>query len=244
MMDSKKYTKVFVLAFMFLYLLVAAISFCHAIEFFTIGNVQWMAIMLAFAFELGLAVCLASILLGRNRNNTVAWILLVVLVIVQVCGNTYSVFKYISMSNTDYYQYLAKPLLFFIEEVSQESVQIIISWIMGAILPIVAMLMTEMISKQLKDLDDESKVSGNVVDFEEAAEISSEQEVADEPSKLHEESSEKQNESGIVQTIKKVLSPKKEQENEHQKIKFTQTGPMIQKPKPDIEHYIDKKDSK
>ena len=143
--------KIFIYAFLFLYTLVAFISFCHAIEFFDIGNTHWMSIMLAFAFELGLAVCLASILIGINKKNNIAWLLLTILVLVQVIGNTYSVFKFISESGYDYYNYLAKPMLFMIEEVSQETVQVIISWIMGAILPIVALLMTEMVSNGIKE---------------------------------------------------------------------------------------------
>ena len=143
--------KIFIYAFLFLYALVAFISFCHAIEFFDIGNTHWMSIMLAFAFELGLAVCLASILIGANKRSNIAWILLTILVLVQVIGNTYSVFKFISESGYDYYNYLAKPMLFMIEEVSQETVQVIISWIMGAILPIVALLMTEMVANGIKE---------------------------------------------------------------------------------------------
>lgn len=143
--------KIFIYAFLFLYTLVAFISFCHAIEFFDIGNTHWMSIMLAFAFELGLAVCLASILIGTNKRNNIAWLLLTILVLVQVIGNTYSVFKFISESGYDYYNYLAKPMLFMIEEVSQETIKIIISWIMGAILPIVALLMTEMVANGIKE---------------------------------------------------------------------------------------------
>ena len=151
--------KIFIYAFLFLYALVAFISFCHAIEFFDIGNIHWMSIMLAFAFELGLAVCLASILIGTNKRNNIAWLLLTILVLVQIIGNTYSVFKFISESGHDYYNYLAKPMLFMIEEVSQETVQIIISWIMGAILPIVALLMTEMVANGIKETQmiDDSK---------------------------------------------------------------------------------------
>ena len=154
-MKNKITNKIFIYAFLFLYALVAFISFCHAIEFFDIGNTHWMSIMLAFAFELGLAVCLASILIGTNKRNNIAWVLLTLLVIVQVVGNTYSVFKYISESQVDYYNYLAKPLLFWIQEVSEETVQIIVSWIMGAILPIVALLMTEMVANGIKETQDE-----------------------------------------------------------------------------------------
>ena len=114
-MNQKLLTKVFIWGFLFLYLLVACISFCHAIQFFNIGNVQWMSITLAFAFELGLALSLAAILLSdENKKQTLPWILMVVLCLVQVVGNVYSTFKYISLSETEYYQYLAKPLLFFI----------------------------------------------------------------------------------------------------------------------------------
>jgi len=150
-MRNKLINKLFIYAFLFLYALVALISFCHAIEFFNIGNVQWMSVTLAFAFELGLAVCLASILIGTNKRNNIAWLLLTLLVVVQVVGNTYSVFKYISESQVDYYNYLAKPLLFWIQEVSEETVQVIVSWIMGAILPIVALLMTEMVANGIRE---------------------------------------------------------------------------------------------
>ena len=168
-MKNKLVNKLFIFAFLFLYALVALISFCHAIEFFNIGNVQWMSVTLAFAFELGLAVCLASILIGANKRNNIAWLLLTLLVIVQVVGNTYSVFKYISESQVDYYNYLAKPLLFWIQEVSEETVQIIVSWIMGAILPIVALLMTEMVANGIRETqmeDDKSLGEKTVNEYE------------------------------------------------------------------------------
>lgn len=152
-MNQKILTKVFIWGFLFLYLLVACISFCHAIQFFNIGNVQWMSITLAFAFELGLALSLAAILLSdENKKQTLPWILMIVLCLVQVIGNVYSTFKYISLSETEYYQYLAKPLLFFIEEVSEDTVQIIVSWIIGAILPIIALFMTDMVASNIKNL--------------------------------------------------------------------------------------------
>ena len=120
-----------------------------------------MSVTLAFAFELGLALSLAAILLSdKNKKQTLPWILMVVLCLVQVVGNVYSTFKYISLSETEYYQYLAKPLLFFIEEVSQDTVQIIVSWIIGAILPIIALFMTDMVASNIKNLhsdDNEDK---------------------------------------------------------------------------------------
>ena len=157
-MNQKVLHKVFIWGFLFLYLLVALISFCHAVQFFGIGNVKWMSISLAFAFELGLALSLASILLSdKNKKQTLPWILMITLTAVQVVGNVYSVFRYISVSDVDYYQYLAKPLLFFIEEVDENTIQIIVSWIMGAILPIVALMMTDMVANNIKNVSEDKK---------------------------------------------------------------------------------------
>ena len=159
-MNQKVLNKVFVWGFLFLYLLVACISFCHAVEFFNIGNVNWMSVTLAFAFELGLALSLTAILLSdSNSKNVLPWALMIILCAVQVIGNVYSTYKYIALSETEYYQYLAQPLLFWIEEISEETVRIIISWIIGAILPIIALFMTDMVASNLKTMnaDDETK---------------------------------------------------------------------------------------
>lgn len=155
-MNQKVLNKVFVWGFLLLYLLVACISFCHAVEFFNIGNANWMSITLAFAFEIGLALSLAAILLSySNSKNVLPWALMIILCAVQVIGNVYSTYKYIALSETEYYQYLAQPLLFWIEEISEETVRIIISWIIGAILPIIALFMTDMVASNLKTINDE-----------------------------------------------------------------------------------------
>lgn len=157
-MNQQKLNKAFIWGFLFLYLMVALISFCHAVQFFNIGNEQWMSIILAFSFELGLALSLASILLSdKNKSQTFPWILMIVLTTVQVVGNVYSVFKYVSLSQEEYYQYLAKPLLFFMEEVDENTIQVVVSWIMGAILPIVALLMTDMVAANIKHISDDDE---------------------------------------------------------------------------------------
>lgn len=153
-MKQKTLYKVFIWGFLFLYLLVAAISFFHAVQFFAIGNNIAMSVTLALAFEIGLALSLAAILLSEeNKKATLPWILMTILTLVQVIGNVYSTFKYIALSEEQYYQYLAKPLLFWMEGVTQDTVQIIVSWIIGAILPIIALFMTDMVATNIKNLN-------------------------------------------------------------------------------------------
>ena len=158
-MNQKLLYKVFIWGFLLLYLLVAAISFFHAIQFFNVGNNMAMSVVLAFAFEIGLALSLAAVLLSdANKRATLPWILMIVLTSVQVIGNVFSTFKFMSMSGTEYYQYLAKPLLFWIEGVSEDTVQIVVSWIIGAILPIIALFMTDMVATNIKNLNDVNKL--------------------------------------------------------------------------------------
>lgn len=140
----------FIWTFILLYSCTALISCIHAVDFFSIGNVSWMSIMLACVFEIGQATVLASLLLSENKNKLMPWALMIILTTVQVIGNVYSCFKFISMSEINYYQYLQKPLLFWINGISEETVMIIISYIIGALLPIVALCMTTMVANNLK----------------------------------------------------------------------------------------------
>lgn len=149
-MSSKLLYKIFIWTFVVLYVGTAFISYCHSIEFFNIGNANWMSYILGAIFELGQATVLASLLLTNNKKTLLPWCLMILLTAVQVIGNTFSVYKFMALSENDYYMYLSKPLLFWIEGVSQDTVMIIIAWIIGAMLPIVALAMTSMVTNQMK----------------------------------------------------------------------------------------------
>lgn len=140
----------FIIGFIILYAVTAFISFFHCIQFCLVGNVMWMAVLLSGAFEVGQSLCLASILLTDNKKTTVPWILMSLLTMVQVSGNVFSVYKYMVESNSNFYIYIQKSLLFWIEGISPDMILVVISWILGALLPIVALLMTDMIANNLK----------------------------------------------------------------------------------------------
>lgn len=150
-MNSKFLYRGLIISFTALYLLVAFISFWHCIAFCLVGNPMWISIMMSFAFEVGLALTLFSILTTENKSTVVPWILMTFLTFVQIIGNVYSVFKYMIESGTDFYKYINDSMLrWFIEDAPQGDVQSIIAIILGALLPIVALLMTSMVSNNLK----------------------------------------------------------------------------------------------
>ena len=230
-MNQKVLHRVFIWGFLFLYFLVALISFCHAVQFFGIGNIKWMSISLAFAFELGLALSLASILLSdKNKKQTLPWILMITLTAVQVVGNVYSVFRYISVSDVDYYQYLAKPLLFFIEEVDENTIQIIVSWIMGAILPIVALMMTDMVANNIKNVSEDKK------EVIESIKDKIEEDIEDQPVV-----EEKKETPVTVEEVKENLKPVKK--NEDSIADYIDILSAAQNKKPEVEEKKEEKKS-
>lgn len=173
-MNQKILYKVFVWGFLALYLMVACISFFHAIEFFSVGNPKVMSIVLAFAFEFGLALSLAAVLLSdKNKKATLPWILMIILTAVQVIGNVYSTYKYMAMSQVEYYQYLAQPLLFWSESVTEENVQVVVSWIIGAILPIIALFMTDMVATNIKNMEESKEKHSDIDDINEYVDVPS-----------------------------------------------------------------------
>lgn len=119
-MDTQIKDKIFkglIWSFLILYLSVALISGYHCVEFCMVGNPLILSIIMSFAFEVGLALTLFSILISdKNKNNTVSWILMSLLTCVQVMGNIYSVEKYMETSNNNFYIYIQNGFLHWFTE--------------------------------------------------------------------------------------------------------------------------------
>lgn len=130
--------------FSLLYLSVGVVSVYHAVSFFSISNNEWLAIVLALAFEIGQAAVLFSLLVSDSKK-IMPWILMGVLTIVQVLGNVYSSYQYSVLNSPDEIKYFTDSVLFFVQDPDPKVNQVMISYITGAILPIVALCMTSMV---------------------------------------------------------------------------------------------------
>lgn len=130
--------------FSLLYLSVGVVSVYHAVSFFSISNNEWLAIVLALAFEIGQAAVLFSLLVSDSKK-VMPWILMGVLTIVQVLGNVYSSYQYSVLNSPDEIKYFTDSVLFFVQDPDPKVNQVMISYITGAILPIVALCMTSMV---------------------------------------------------------------------------------------------------
>ena len=130
--------------FCILYLAVGFVSTYHSIGFFSISNESWLAIILAIAFEIGQAAVLFSLLVSKEKK-TMPWILMGVLTLVQVLGNVYSSYQYMVINSQDSIKYFTDSVLFYLQDPNPQVNQVMISYITGAILPVVALCMTSMV---------------------------------------------------------------------------------------------------
>ena len=73
-----------------------------------------------------------------------------ILTIVQVLGNVFSSYRYMILHNTDQIDYFTKSVLFFVQSPNPDYNYVMISYITGAILPVVALCMTSMVASMLK----------------------------------------------------------------------------------------------
>lgn len=153
-----KFTKktIYVGLFAILYLIVAFSSFFHACAFFGLANNDWMSIILAFAFEVGQAAVLFSLLTStKDRGRIMPWVLMIMFTLVQVIGNVYSSYKYIITNSVENLRYFKEPI-FIWTDLPDAQANVIIVYLVGALLPIAALLLTSMITNYLTDQSTEN----------------------------------------------------------------------------------------
>lgn len=149
--------KALTILFSILYLAVGFVSVYHSISFFSISNDKWLAIILACAFEIGQAAVLFSLLTNPNKK-IMPWVLMSVLTLVQVLGNVFSSYAWMLENSVDQIKYFTDSVMFFIQDPDPKVNQVMISYITGAILPIVALCMTSMIVDTGVKTDNEEPV--------------------------------------------------------------------------------------
>ena len=151
-----------IILFSLLYIAVGFVSTYHAIAFFEISNQQWLAVILAIAFEIGQAAVLFSLLTSKTRK-IMPWILMCVLTLVQVFGNVFSSYQYMMLNNVDQIKYFTDSVLFFLQDPDPKVNQVMVSYITGAILPIVSLCMTSMVVDSA-GLNDHIEVKDEIIE--------------------------------------------------------------------------------
>ena len=147
-----------IFTFALLYLCVGFVSTLHSITFFGLANTLGLAILLGVTYEIGQASVLFSILMTKNKDKFLPWALMFLLTALQVTANVYASFKFMATSGSNDWQYWQKSILIGVQAENAEMYQVIISWIAGALLPIVALGMTALVAQNIKMMSEENEI--------------------------------------------------------------------------------------
>lgn len=140
---------VFITLFAVLYLCVGLVSTIHAVSFFGLANSPLLGIILAVTFEIGQAAVLFNLLTTPSqRKRIMPWTLMCILTLVQILGNIFSSYKYLITNSSSDLRYFKEPIFTWVD-LPDEQCNVIITYIVGAILPIVALCLTEMVVSYL-----------------------------------------------------------------------------------------------
>lgn len=152
--------------FAVLYLCVGFVSTLHSITFFGLANTLGLAVLLGLTYEIGQASVLFSILMTKNKDKFLPWALMFLLTALQITANVYASFKFMATSGSTDWQYWQKSILIGVQATNAEMYQVIISWIAGALLPIVALGMTALVAQNIKlvEEEEEEKKVGSIPD--------------------------------------------------------------------------------
>lgn len=132
--------------FVVLYAAVGFVSVYHAVTFFGIANEPWLATMLACAFEIG-QMCVTVYVLIKKSKEILPWSLMSILTGVQIIGNIFASYRYMIEHSKDQIQYFIDSVMWFMKDPDPQVNIVILSYVIGAILPIVALLFTALIVK-------------------------------------------------------------------------------------------------
>ena len=148
----------YITLFAILYLVVAFSSFYHACAFFGLANNSWMSVILAFAFEIGQAAVLFSLLTSqKDRKRIMPWVLMTMFTLVQVIGNIFSSYKYIITNSSADLKFFKEPI-FIWTDLPDAQATVIIVYLVGALLPLASLLLTGMITNYLSDESDKKEI--------------------------------------------------------------------------------------
>lgn len=159
--------------FALLYIGTALVSTFHAIEFFSLSNKGWMAVILSIVFELGMAtVTFALLTQPQLRKSYLPWAIMIICTVVQCIGNVYSSYKYADLYAREELKYFIDSVMFFVKSPDYQANKVIVSYITGFLLPIIALGCTGLITSVLNiESPEQEKPKPAKKDAEEAKEV-------------------------------------------------------------------------
>lgn len=159
MKDKSTIRRIIVISFLVIPLLSATISAFHVERFMRLGNPNLLSISTSVAYEISSLSIMVILVLIPNVKQTLVWTAFILLVFMQIIGNIYYAYDYIYVNIADNPMYVANftRMVNTFMVVEPSTCILILSCLIGAPVPIIALLLTKSTSDYFKDPEQEAK---------------------------------------------------------------------------------------
>jgi len=153
MNTEKVLRKIIVWSFIIVPLISSAISALHIVDFFSLGNPSWLSVALAIAIELGSIASFLTLSILNKLNKTIVWTVFIILFFMQIVGNMYFSYDYISESmkhNPNWISSFRGMMEFFTGEVDVKNVMMYLTILISWPIPIISVFLLKSAMDYLK----------------------------------------------------------------------------------------------
>ena len=144
--------KIIVTCFVLVPLLSSIISTVHLVDFFYLGNPSWISYTVAVAIEIGAVASFLTLSILSRLNKTIVWGMFVILFFMQVVGNVYFSYDWITQrisENPEWIKNFREMMEFFIFEIEEKTSKMILSLLIGVPIPLISVFLLKSITDYL-----------------------------------------------------------------------------------------------
>lgn len=153
MNTEKLLRKIIIGSFIIVPIISSVISALHIVDFYTLGNPNWLAIALAIAIELGSIASFLTLSILDRLNKGIVWTVFIILFFMQIVGNMYFSFNYIAemvKTTPGWIDSFKSMTEFFLGEMELKNVMMYLTIIIAWPIPIVSVFLLKSAIDYLK----------------------------------------------------------------------------------------------
>lgn len=143
-MKTANFKRAIVFCFILVPLLSSIISTVHLVDFFYLGNPSWISYTVAIAIEVGAVASFLTLSILSKLNKTIVWGMFFILFFMQVIGNVYFSYDWVSSKIAQDPAWLTnfrEMMEFFIYKVDMKTSKMILSLLIGVPIPLISVFL-------------------------------------------------------------------------------------------------------
>jgi hypothetical protein len=143
-MKTANFKKAIVFCFILVPLLSSIISTVHLVDFFYLGNPSWISYTVAVAIEVGAVASFLTLSILSKLNKTIVWGMFFILFFMQVIGNVYFSYDWVSSKidqDPSWLTNFREMMEFFIYKVDMKTSKMILSLLIGVPIPLISVFL-------------------------------------------------------------------------------------------------------